>query len=93
MAIPYAPSKAPTVITTRPAVAPNAPAQEAYPPRLGVAEGAALGSTDLVGRADIDADSGSVVEVPVAPHPATIAIVSRSPNVNDGGLDGDQVID
>jgi hypothetical protein len=46
-----------------------------------------------VDRADIDADSDPVIVVPVAPHPATIAIASRSPNVGDGGLDGDKVID
>jgi hypothetical protein len=46
-----------------------------------------------VDRADIDADSDPVIEVPVEPHPATIAIASRSPNVGDGGLDGDKVID
>jgi hypothetical protein len=46
-----------------------------------------------VDRADIDADSDPVIEVPVAPHPATIAIASSSPNVGDGGLDGDQVLD
>jgi hypothetical protein len=46
-----------------------------------------------VGSADIDADSDPMIEMPVAPHPATIAIASRSPNVGDGGLDGDKVID